>query len=71
MLPWRLFVALADLPLVEYRFGDALVPGYLADHADRVGPALEGLAREIFSLDWGLLVPLFVVAVVAAALARR
>ena len=46
-------------------------PGYLADHSDRVRPALEGLLDEIFTLDWGLLVPFFVAAVVTAALARR
>ena len=71
VLPWRAFVAYHDLPLVEYRFRNALSPGYLADHSDRVGPAVRGLASEIFTLDWGLLVPLFVAAVGAAALARR
>ncbi len=71
VLPWRLFVALEDLPLVEYSFRNAVSPGYLADHSDRVRPALEGLLDEIFTLDWGLLVPFFVAAVVTAALARR
>jgi hypothetical protein len=71
VLPWRLFVALEDLPLVEYRFRNALSPGYLSDHADRVGPALEGLGEEIFSLDWGLLVPFFVAALVTALLVGR
>jgi hypothetical protein len=71
VLPWRLFVALRDLPLVEYRFRDALSPGYLSDHADRVGPAFRGLGDELLSGEWGLLVPLFLVAVVTAVLARR
>jgi hypothetical protein len=71
VLPWRLFIALEDLPLVEYSFRNAFSPGYLADHSDRVRPALEGLLEEIFTLDWGLLVPFFVAAVVTAALARR
>jgi hypothetical protein len=71
VLPWRLFVSLRDLPLVEYRFRDAVSPAYLSDHADRVGPAVRGLGGELLSGDWGLLVPLFLVAVVAAALARR
>jgi hypothetical protein len=71
VLPWRLFVSLRDLPLVEYRFRDAVSPGYLSDHADRVGPAVRGLGSELLSGDWGLLVPLFLAAVVAAALARH
>jgi len=71
VLPWRLFVSLRDLPLVEYRFRDALSPAYLSDHSDRVGPAVRGLGGELLSGDWGLLVPLFLVAVVAAVLAGR
>jgi hypothetical protein len=71
VLPWRLFVSLRDLPLVEYRFRDALSTGYLSDHSDRVGPAVRGLGSELLSGDWGLLVPLFLVAVVAAVLGRR
>jgi hypothetical protein len=71
LLPWRVFVAAHRLPLVEYRFRNAFSPAYLSDHSDRVGPAARGLLDEIFSLDWGLLVPLFVAALVTAALARR
>jgi len=71
VLPWRLFVSLRDLPLVEYRFRDAVSPGYLSDHADRVGPAVGGLGGELFSGEWGLLVPLFIAAVAAAVLARH
>jgi hypothetical protein len=71
LLPWRLYVAAHGLPLVEYRFRNAFSPGYLSDHNDRVGPAARGLASEIFTLDWGLLVPLFLAALVTAALARR
>ena len=70
-LPWRLNVSLRDLPLVEYELGNALSPSYLADHADRVGPALDGLGGEILSLEWGLLAAAFVVATAAALLARR
>ena len=71
VLPWRVFVEAHGLPLVEYRFRDAFSPGYLSDHSDRVGPAFRGLRGEIFTLDWGLLVPLFVAAVLVAAFARR
>jgi len=71
VLPWRLFVAIEDLPIVEYRFGNAFSPGYLSDNSDRVEPAVRGLGGEIFSWDWGLLVPLVAASLVAAVLARR
>jgi len=71
VLPWRLFVELHGLPLVEYRFRNAVSPGYLSDHSDRVRPAVDGLLDEIFTLEWGLLVPLFAAALVTAIVARR
>jgi hypothetical protein len=71
VLPWRLYVAIHDLPLVEYRFRDALSPSYLSDHSDRVGPAIRGLGGEIFTLQWGLLPLVFAAALVAAVAARR
>jgi hypothetical protein len=71
VLPWRLFVAVEDLPIVEYRFRNALSPSYLSDHADRVDPAVRGLGGEIFSWDWGLLLLVFAAALVAAVLAGR
>ncbi len=42
VLPWRLFVSLRDLPLVEYRFRDAVSPAYLSDHC---GPRRPGGSR--------------------------
>jgi hypothetical protein len=71
VLPWRLFVELHGLPLVEYRFRNAISPGYLSDHSDRVRPAVDGLLDEIFTLEWGLLIPLFAAALVTAIVARR
>jgi hypothetical protein len=71
VLPWRLFVAIEDLPIVEYSFGNAFSPGYLSDNSDRVEPAVRGLGGEIFSWDWGLLVPLVAASLVASVLARR
>jgi hypothetical protein len=69
--PWRLNVALRDLPLVEYELRNAFSPAYLADHSDRVRPAVDGLAGEIFTLDWGLLPLLFAASLAAALVARR
>jgi Ca2+/Na+ antiporter len=71
LLPWRVFVAVHDLPVADYDLSNLADAGYLADNADRVRPAADGLLSEIFSGDWGLLVPLFVVALAAALLARR
>jgi hypothetical protein len=71
LLPWRVFVAVHDLPVADYDLANLAHPGYLSDNAERVRPAADGLLSEIFSGDWGLLVPLFVVALAAAVLARR
>ena len=71
LAPWRLNVALRDLPIVEYDFSNVLSPSYLSEHADRVGPAFRGLGGEIFSLEWGLLPLLFGAALAGASVARR
>jgi hypothetical protein len=71
LLPWRLNVALRDLPLVEYDLGNALSPSYLADHSNRVSPAARGLSDEIFTLEWGLLPLLLPLGLAAAFAARR
>ncbi len=71
LLPWRIFVAGHHLKNPEYSLGDALNPAYLADHADRLGPTLRSVAGHAFSLDWGLLLPLALAAIVAALLAGR
>lgn len=71
LLPWRIFVAVHHLKNPEYSFRDALDPGYLADRSERLGPTLRSVAGHAFSLDWGLLLPLAVVALLAAVLTRR
>ena len=71
VLPWRVFVAVEDLPIVEYRFRNALSPTYLSDHSERVEPAVRGLGGEIFTWDWGLLALVFAAALVAAVIAGR
>jgi len=70
-LPWRVFAGVHGLRNPEYSLGDAFDPRYLADRADRLGPALRSVAGHAFSLDWGLLLPLALAAVAAALLARR
>ncbi|MHB8643750.1 MAG: glycosyltransferase family 39 protein [Gaiellaceae bacterium] len=71
LAPWRLYVALHHLTNPEYSLGNAVDPVYLWDHADRLGPALRSIAGHAFSLDWGLLAPLAVVAIAAALLSGR
>ncbi|MDX6511568.1 MAG: hypothetical protein QOE36_1072 [Gaiellaceae bacterium] len=70
ILPWRIFVAVHHLPVAEYRFGDLVSPGYLADHSDRAGPAASGLLERIGSGGWGLLLALLALGLAAALLAR-
>jgi hypothetical protein len=71
VLPWRIFLAVHGLKNPEYSFGDALNPGYLSDHSDRVHPALSGVWHEVWSSGWGWLVPFALVAFAGALLARR
>jgi hypothetical protein len=69
--PWRLWVALHDIPGRDYTLGDALDPAYLRDRAGRVAPSARELAVQLADTSkWGLLVPL-VAAGLAAALATR
>jgi hypothetical protein len=71
LLPWRVFVAVNHLKNPEYSLGNAVNPGYLWDHADRLGPALRSVAGHAFSLDWGLLAPFALAAIAAAFLSGR
>src|SRR6185436_11186889 len=71
LLPWRIFVAAHGLKNPEYSFGDAVNPSYLADHSDRVRPALAGVWHQVWSSGWAWLVPFALVALAGALLARR
>jgi hypothetical protein len=71
LAPWRLYVAAHDLPIAEYRFTDALSPSFLADHADRVWPAVSGLTHRAATSGFGLLLAVIVLGVAAAVLSRR
>jgi hypothetical protein len=68
LLPWRAFVAAHNLKNPEYSLGNAVNPAYLYDHADRLGATLRSVVGHAFSLDWGLLVPLGLAAIVLAFL---
>jgi hypothetical protein len=71
LVPWRIYLAANDLRNAEYRLSDALDPGYLADRSERVRPAVSRLWDELSAAEWGLLVPLAAISIVAALLARR
>ena len=71
LLPWRIFVAVHGLKNPEYSLGDAISPSYLSSHSDRVRPAFWGVWHQVWSSGWGWLVPLALVAFLAALLARR
>jgi hypothetical protein len=70
LVPWRIYLAVHGLENPEYSFSDALRPGYLADRGERVGPAARELWASLSAPEWGLLVPLALVSIVAALLAR-
>jgi hypothetical protein len=71
LLPWRIFTSVHHLKNPEYSLGNAVSPGYLVDHADRLGATLRSVAGHAFSFDWGLLVPLGLAAIVVALLTER
>jgi hypothetical protein len=71
LLPWRIYLAAHDLRNPEYALSDVFRPSYLADRSARVSPAASRLWDELSSSDWGLLVPLALVAIFCALLAAR
>lgn len=71
LVPWRVFIAAHHLPNPEYSIGNAADPGYLSDHADRVGPAASGLADRIASGRFGFLLVLILLGLATALLSRR
>jgi hypothetical protein len=71
LVPWRIFIAAHDLPNPEYSLGNATDPGYLSDHADRVGPAASGLADRIAGGRFGFLLALILLGLAAALVSRR
>ena len=71
LLPWRIFIAAEHLPNPEYSLGNAANPGYLSDHADRVGPAASGLFDRIASGRFGFLLVLILLGLFTALASRR
>jgi hypothetical protein len=69
LLPWRLYVRIHDLHDINYSFGDSFDIHHISGRTG-VGPiAFRTLGSEMADpLSWGLLAPLFLALVVAAAL---
>ena len=72
LLPWRIFMAVHDLHNKDYSLGDSFDFHHVSGRLG-VGPiAFRTLAGQMLDPgQWGLLVPLFVAVVLAAALTGR
>jgi hypothetical protein len=71
VLPWELWVSAHDLPK-EIHPSNAIKPGFLADHADRVWPSLRVLYSELLDEGrWSFFAPLAILVVVMALVSRR
>jgi hypothetical protein len=71
-LPWRIWVAAHGLHSQDFQLTNALDPGYLSRHTDRLGPAVHELWNQLGSLhDWGYLLPLTAIGMLAALALRR
>ena len=68
LVPWRIFVAMHHLHDPAINPSD-LTSGSLAAQVGRLGPAADALLRELADGRFGLLVPLVLAGLVAAALA--
>ena len=71
-LPWRIWLQVNQVKIAEYSISNIVDPTYLAHHADRVGPSVRELLRQIWKMgSWSYLVLLALVALAGAALLRR
>jgi hypothetical protein len=71
ILPWQAWAAHAQVPK-DVRLGDALNPAYMADHADRIWPAVSALHDQLLDESrWSYFVPLAILTAVVAIVARR
>jgi len=70
-LPWVAWRAVHDIG-GRVALGDGLDPGFLADRAERLGPAFEGLLSHLLDpTEWLLLVPLAVMLALAGFARER
>jgi hypothetical protein len=70
--PWRLWVAAHDVPNVTTPVGKGLDPGFLANHADRIGPTVSAIGSEVGDPSrWFYLLPLTLGIALATLWMRR
>jgi hypothetical protein len=71
-LPWRIWLQVNDVHIAEYSLANLFDPFYLSKHADRVGPVVHELARQIWRVtSWSHVVELTVFALVSALVLGR
>lgn len=72
ILPWRFYCSAYGLTTPDYDLGHAVSPSYLSAHADRVGPTVSELWRQLAKTQsWGLLTWVIVLALVVGLIARQ
>jgi hypothetical protein len=72
ILPWRVYCSAYGLTTPDYDLGNVTRVSYLRTHANRVGPVVHELFRQLRSTDkWALLTWVIVLALVAGLLAGR
>jgi hypothetical protein len=71
-LPWRIWLQVEDVHIAEYSLANLFDPFYLAKHADRVGPVVHELGRQIWRVtSWSHVVELTVFALASALVLGR
>jgi hypothetical protein len=71
-LPWRIWLQVEDVHIAEYSLANLVDPFYLAKHADRVGPVVHELGRQIWRVtSWSHVVELTLFALVSAIVLGR
>jgi hypothetical protein len=68
--PWRIWIAAHHVKIAEYSVSNAIDPGYLSGHWDRVGPSARELLSQIVDYSWSLLFVLALAGVAGAFLLR-
>jgi 4-amino-4-deoxy-L-arabinose transferase-like glycosyltransferase len=71
ILPWQLWAAAHSVPK-DVKLGDALNPGYMVSHADRIPPAVAELLKQLTDESrWSYFLPLALLAGIVAIAVRR
>jgi hypothetical protein len=69
--PWRIWVALNDVPAVTISVGKGFDPVFLVDHADRIWPAISAIGAELGDPSRWHYLPALALAISLASLVTR